>query len=310
MEEQVRIIDAWVNPELPRNPQRWQREVAESFFKQPAEAVFRKFSAEELIERMDEAGVEKAVLTLHADRPSAAVLGYAERYPDRFATSILVDPRRGMKATRQLQALVAAHGVLLARVIPSLCNLPPDDRIYYPLYAKCVELALPISINTGIPGPLVPARCQDPIHVDEVCLFFPELKVIMANGADPWWEVAIRLMTKHANLYLMTSAFAPKYLPPCLLHFMNTRGGEKVMFASDFPFLTMERCTAEAKALDLREEARANYLYHNAARVLFRAAASPSLQASVGATASDAATPVAVDADTRPAVAFPPSCHV
>ena len=35
----------------------------------------------------------------------------------------------------------------------------------------------------------------------------------MMHGADPWWDVAIRLMIKYANLRLMTSAWSPRHLP-------------------------------------------------------------------------------------------------
>jgi uncharacterized protein len=159
----VRTIDAWVNADMPRNPAGWQKEVAASLFKKTADAVFRKFSAEELIDAMDAAEVEKAVLTLQADRPSSALLQYAERYPSRFAYSALVDPARGMTALRQLERVARNHDLRLARVIPSVHGVAPNDRMYYPLYAKCAELALPISINTGIPGPLLPGKCQDPM---------------------------------------------------------------------------------------------------------------------------------------------------
>jgi predicted TIM-barrel fold metal-dependent hydrolase len=264
----MRAIDAWVNADMPRMPAAWQKDVAETVFKKPAESIFRKFTAQELITEMDAAGVQMAVLTLHADRPSKTLLGYAELHPDRFAYSVLLDPSRGMKAVRQLDALARSHDVRIARVIPSLHGAPPSDRMYYPLYAKCVELGLPVSINTGIPPHGLPARHQDPIHIDDVCLFFPELTVIMANGADPWWDVAMRLMTRFEHLYLMTSAFAPRYLPSSLVQFMNTRGMHKVMFATDFPFLTMSRCMTEAKALALREDALRRYLHGNAADVL------------------------------------------
>jgi predicted TIM-barrel fold metal-dependent hydrolase len=272
----MRVIDAWVNVGMTDTPTAWQKQVAEEVFKRPKEDVFKAFSVEEVVGAMDEAGVEKAILTLRVDRPSKEVLKFVEARPERFAVSALVDPRTGVKATRELEALVRQHPVKLARVIPCVVGLPPDDRAYYPLYAKCVELGLPVSVNTGVPGPLLPARTQDPIALDDVCLFFPELVVVMANGADPWWDVAIRLMVQHKHLYLMTSAFAPKYLPPSLLQFMSSRGQDKVMFATDFPFLTMQRCTTEARALGLPEDVLAKYLYDNADRVLFKSAATAS----------------------------------
>ena len=111
---------------------------------------------------------------------------------------------------------------------------------------------IPVGVNTGLPGPPVPGECQHPMYLDRVCLHFPDLKLIMQHGADPWWEIAIRLMIKYRNLYLMTSAYSPKYLPESVLHYMNTRGKNKIMFASDHPVLSMDRCLEEAQELDLR----------------------------------------------------------
>ena len=79
-------------------------------------------------------------------------------------------------------------------------------------------------MNTGIPGPPLPAEPQNPIHLDRVCYRFPELKLCMIHGADPWWDTAIRLMIKYRNLRLMTSAWSPKRLPESLLHYMRCAG--------------------------------------------------------------------------------------
>jgi predicted TIM-barrel fold metal-dependent hydrolase len=113
----------------------------------------------------------------------------------------------------------------------------------------------------------MPAEPQRPLYLDEVCLFFPELVLIMAHGADPWWGEATRLLLKYPNLYMMTSAYLPKYLPPELIQFMNTRGQDKVMFATDFPFLPFARAVETAKALPFRPGVLRKYLSDTARRV-------------------------------------------
>ena len=55
----------------------------------------------------------------------------------------------------------------------------------------------------------------------------------MARPAVPryaWWETAIRLMIKYANLRLMTSAWFPRRLPDVLLH-----GLERALFQRQVP---------------------------------------------------------------------------
>lgn len=263
------IIDGWVNvnmSELGRPA--WLEAVASRYFKR-GEDFFRDYSVTEIAEQMDALGVERAILTTDAERPSGHVLSFVKERPDRFFLGAQLDPTRTMKAVRALDAFVRDQPVVLARVTPFTFDLAPNDRLYYPLYTKCCELGLPISINTGIPGPPAPAECQHPIHLDKVCLHFPELRLVMAHGADPWWQVACRLMLKYPNLSMMTSAYLPKYFPPDFVHFMNTRGQDKVMFASDHPALSMERAIDEARALDLREGVLEKFLYANAQRVFW-----------------------------------------
>jgi len=265
----VRAIDPWVNVNMgDQKPPEWLVRVKEDYFR-GGDEFFQSISPEKLLADMDAAGVEKAILTLDVANPSDFVLGFARAAPGRIAFAAGVNPTRLMPELWALEALVKTQPVVMARVVPFMHDLAPTHPVYYPLYAKCVELDLPLSINTGIPGPPVPAECQDPIHLDRVCLHFPDLKLCMAHGADPWWGVAIRLMIKYKNLHLMTSAYAPRYLPLELLHFMNTRGQDKILMASDHPVLSMERCVREARELDLRPGVLDKYLYANAQRLFF-----------------------------------------
>ena len=265
-----RAIDCWVNVNMgDAVPPEFLKRVAEDYFNR-ADAMFKSFTPDELVAQMDAAGVEKAIATLSSEHPSEQVLAFPKQYPDRFALSVAVDPRRGIRAVRELEGLVRNEPVVLARVTPFMVGgHPPTDYRYFPLYTKCIDWKLPISINTGLPGPPMPGRCQDPMHLDEICFFLPELVIVMAHGADPWWNVAIRLMIKYRNLYLMTSAYAPKYFPPELVQFMNTRGKHKILFASDHPVLDFARCVKEAEALPLRDGVLDLFLYENAQRLFF-----------------------------------------
>jgi predicted TIM-barrel fold metal-dependent hydrolase len=266
----TRAIDCWVNVKMSDlgRPE-FLKDVAKNYFKQ-GEDFFRDYSVEEVVKTMDELGVEKAILTTDPSRPQDHVLGFVEARPDRFFLGAQVDPRRGMKALRAIESFQREQpNLVLVRITPFMIDLPPNHAVYFPVYAKCIDLGLPVTINTGIPGPPAPGECQHPMHLDKVCLHFPELKLVMAHGADPWWNEACRLMIKYRNLFMMTSAYLPKYFPPELIHFMNTRGKKKVMWASDHPAIQMDRCLKEAHQLDLREGVLEKYLYENAQRVFF-----------------------------------------
>jgi predicted TIM-barrel fold metal-dependent hydrolase len=265
----ARAIDCWVNVNMgAMGRPDYLKEVAANYFKQ-GEDFFRDYSIDEMLETMDRLGVEKSILTTDAAHPQDHVLSFAKERPDRFALGCQVDPRKGMQAVRALERFTKEYGGVLCRITPFYLDVPPNDAIYFPIYTKCVELGLPITINTGIPGPPAPGECQHPMHLDKVCLYFPELKLVMAHGADPWWREACRLMLKYHNLHMMTSAYLPKYFPPELIDFMNTRGTTKVMFASDHPAIQMDRCLDEARKLELRPGVLDQFLYANANRVFF-----------------------------------------
>ena len=265
----IRAIDCWVNPFTPEHAHTEQPEflvrVATDYFHREQELA-RGTPLDEMVRMMDAAGIDGGILTINAADPKPFA-DMAQRYPGRFCLSTVIDPMQGMEAVRTVERVVKDYGVRLIRMVPFLFNRPPNDKVCYPIYAKCIELDVAVSVNTGIPGPPMPAEPQRPLYLDEVCLFFPELVLIMAHGADPWWGEAIRLLLKYPNLYMMTSAYLPKYLPQELIQFMNTRGQDKVMFATDFPFLPFDRAIESAKALPFRPGVLQKYLRSNAARL-------------------------------------------
>lgn len=267
-------IDCLVNVHFgeARNQPTWMLKVRDDYFKGP-ESMFAPVELSELLAEMDEQGVRKAILMDSLGAPSATARAFVEAQPDRFALAMGgVNLLRPVKPLRELTTMAKNLPIAYAVVGPSYWadgQYPPSDAVYYPLYAKCAELDLPLCINTGIPGPPIPGEVQHPMHLDRVCVRFPELRLCMIHGADPWWDVAIRLLLKYANLRLMTSAWSPKRLPESLLHYMRTRGKNKVIFASDWPVLPMRRVIPEALALDLPPDVLQSYLCANAQEFFF-----------------------------------------
>jgi len=271
---QVKIVDAWMNPNIlapSGRPEHFER--IEYLFGGTTSLRARGTTTEQYIEEMDRAGIERGVLTATVENPEGYndwVFEMCENHPDRFVPALYVDPTHGMDSIRAVEAMHRDHDIRLVKVLGFKTQLPYDHPYYFPLYAKCIELDVPISVNVGIPGPAVPGRCQDPMALDEVCYFFPELKVIMAHGGEPWDALCVKLMLKWRHLYYMTSAFAPKHIPGSVLHYLNTRGADKVMFASDYPILSFDRCREEVDRMEFRDDSvREKFLRGNALRVIY-----------------------------------------
>jgi hypothetical protein len=143
----------------------------------------------------------------------------------------------------------------------------------YPVYAAAAQAGLFVRINVGIVGPKWPSRHQDPMLLEDILIDLPELTVIGAHMGHPWERMVIRLMMKFEQLHLMTSAYMPKYFAPEMVQFMNSsRGVGRVMFATDYPVLSIERAMTEARQLPLSELAMKEYLGDALGRILDRQA--------------------------------------
>jgi predicted TIM-barrel fold metal-dependent hydrolase len=262
-------IDAWVNPlwRVPTNDKLRVDHLFDTAAPRPENAG----SPQRLVEEMEANGIEKAVLcsgfsgTNDREWVSKAVA----QFPEHFAGSHMVDPRDGMAAVRLVESLVNNDGYRLIRILGLTTQLPYNHAANYAVYAKCVELGVPVGLNVGLPGPRVPGIHQHPMPIDDVCAFFPDLTVILSHGGVPWTEICVALMVKWPNLYYMSSAFAPKYIPPAVFDYLNSRGAEKVMWASDYPLISFERSMREIAALPFRDETRRRNFMSETARRLF-----------------------------------------
>ncbi|MCW2899948.1 MAG: Amidohydrolase [Streptosporangiaceae bacterium] len=226
-------------------------------------------SVVDLLREMDRFGIERGLLAV--DLADEMVVAALQEHPDRLSGSLMVDPNRGMAAVRDLERAVAELGVVAAQYMPAGV-VPPvaiNDKMAYPLYAKCVELDIAIFVNGGVPGPRVPMMSQYPGHVDEVCWFFPELKFVFRHCCEPWVDLTVKLLLKWENLYYSTTAFAPKYYPRAIVDFANTRGADKIIYGGYYPYgLELERIFAELPELGLKDDVWPKFLRENALRVL------------------------------------------
>ena len=100
-----------------------------------------------LVEDMDRAGIEAGLLVGARNDQIGAI---HKKYPKRFFTLVTIDPTDGMRGVRELERLVREEGAGGIRVSPLYTNIPANDKRYYPLYAKCVELDVPVRVYTAM----------------------------------------------------------------------------------------------------------------------------------------------------------------
>ncbi len=283
-------IDIVCNLFTPQEVQQGQTGVDEYFLDQvrfPAE-LRPGVPLETYLEKMDRARIQRSLLIAvragdlrvrgSFEIPYARVADVCRRYPDRFSGLAGVDPTRGMQGLRDLEYAVKEYGFVGAHLYPHWFGLPPDHARYYPIYAKCCELEIPIMMQVGhclrYQRERILPSVGRPITLDQIAIDFPELALIGIHLGYPWTEEMISVAWKHENVYIGSDAYAPRHWPESFVHFINTWGKDKVLFGTDWPVIDPERASEEINALELRPESKQKLLRDTALR-LFRLPESP-----------------------------------
>jgi predicted TIM-barrel fold metal-dependent hydrolase len=266
------IVDLWVN--LVTEASAEQFVTQEGFENIPGYLGSNRgpVGVESLLALMDELGVATGVFTSGLDRNTDKMLEICDAYPGRFLVAGGIgDPSRPGRQVARIRELAQHPRFALVRVMPLASQVPTNDARHYPIYQVCEELGLPVAINAGIPGPRVRSKVQHPELLEDVLIDFPELTVIVAHMGHPYEELLMNYMRKWSTLYLSCTAYAPKYMDPNLVEFMNSntyRG--RVLWGSDEPWFPMRRSLAEAKNLPLDEDAMSRFLGGTARSLLGR----------------------------------------
>ena len=254
------------------------------------EAAAKKFghkvelrTIEEMLGEYAECGVERLVLfawdaetASHRPRvPNEFVARIADRFPDRIIGFGSVDPHKE-SSVRDLEHAVVDLKLCGLKLHPQAQAFEPNDRAYYPIYAKCVELRIPITFHTGSTywgagldgGGGLKLRLSNPMLLDDVAAEFPELKLIMAHPGWPWQDEQLAIAMHKENVFIDLSGWSPKYFHPLLVTYMAKMIPYKFLFGTDYPMLTPGRWLKDFETLPLNSEVKQMILRENAIRLL------------------------------------------
>ena len=271
-------IDAWATCITPAAAKLWPKEYLHIFEKyRSPKVIVEGMTIEQMIAEMDEAGVDKAVLSAfyhkdHAVVTNEEVAAHVAKHPTRFIGAGTVNVmRKPMDVAREVERLVRDLGMKTIRLEPYMygdgtTGLAPNDKHYWPVYMKCSELGVAVAIQVGHTGPLLPSECGRPIYLDEVALAFPDLAILGCHLGQPWHEEMMTLAWKHPNVYVETSARTPKHWPKAFIEYAKGWGQDKVIWATDYPLLSFERTLKDLDDLGFSKEIVRKIVRDNALR--------------------------------------------
>ena len=252
-----------------------------SMFKATCEAIgFDKRVPQplpEIVADLDRRGVELCVVsgrdcetTYGFPANNNSILEFCRAYPNKFLGFWGIDPHKGMDAIDELKLMVENHGFRGAAIDPFLAKIPANHAKYYPIYAKCCELKVPVVISTG-PGTRVPGAIMgdaSPARVDEVARDFPDLTIVMSHGGYPYVQEACMVCHRNANVYMEWSEYETWPFADGYVKAGNELIPDKLIFASAHPFYDSWERAKLYETLGFKPDVLENVLYNNAARVL------------------------------------------
>ena len=280
MTDEFKVIDIVCNaftPEVIRNG--WMSTDSDFHKKVRVKEEYRGgVTPEAYIQLMDRCGIERSFLIASrsgdvrikgsAHMPTDYIADLVQSYPDRFSGLIGVDPSRIMESLAEVQTAVSELGFIGAHLYPHWFDEAPDAAKYYPFYAKCCELDIPIQMQVGHclvynPHRRLPSVGR-PICLDKIAIDFPDLKLIGIHIGYPWYEEMISVAWKHPNVFIGLDAYAPKHWPEPIRHYMNTFGQDKVLFGTDWPVVDPERAIQDLDTIDFKAHTKRKVLRDNA----------------------------------------------
>jgi predicted TIM-barrel fold metal-dependent hydrolase len=234
-------------------------------------------SIDAMVQKMDEANVERVFITqtkmwsywnkwMYMDTTLEEVTQYTQKYPDRFVGLAGYNPFRIKDSLREIETAVRQYGFKGVYVHIYGFDVALHGPQMYPLYAKCVELDVPVSMQVGHVLEAMPSEHARPMYLDRVACDFPDLKMIGAHTGWPWVDELLSVCYKWENIWFGIDAWMPKYLSPAVLQFIGSRmGQDRCLWGTNG--LPWKESLDQVDQLGLKPQARRKLLRDNAVQL-------------------------------------------
>lgn len=243
------------------------------------------WTTESLVGALDEAGIDigGVIASFAANGVGGAldpidiedVHKVVSAAPDRLFGWVGINPLTTMDTLRQITYAVEELGFKGVHVYPHWFGVRVDDRSYWPIYAKCVELGVPIAVQVGTQTPRSHAKLvAKPSWLDSVAFDFPELKLLGLHIGSPWVEEMIMLCRNYENVYILADAHRPETWEPGLIRYMKAEGShqsmdgaDRVIWGTDWPVQEFKPSLSAVRDLQLGPEIEGKLLGGNAIKL-------------------------------------------
>ncbi|WP_419656813.1 amidohydrolase 2 family protein [Desulfosarcina variabilis str. Montpellier] len=227
-------------------------------------------SVEAFVDNMNDQGISKAVVCGGTIEDNEHLLEVKNsQFGEKFFYIAGIHPNYGIRKNLTILDKYRENGFLGVNISPYIWGVKANSKVLYPIYAYCEKNGMIAIVH----GSLHYNRFQsmwvgDPKYMDEICMDFPELKLVISHAGNGFGVLGLAVAQKHPNIYLEFSALWPKYLPEATLTAVNSYLKNRCLFGTDYPLVDFSH-GQNAWFDALKPENRKLFFYENAINCFF-----------------------------------------
>lgn len=153
----------------------------------------------------------------------------------------------------------------------------PHDKRMQVVYELAIEYDVPVMFHSGDTySPQGKVRYAHPLHIDDVAVDFPALKIVICHVGNPWIKDCMEVVYKNSNVYADFSGLVlgdftdkfEKYMKAQLEEMILYAGEpEYLLYGTDWPISTMRSYRSFMNQLDLPDDKKELIYWKNAAKL-------------------------------------------
>lgn len=153
----------------------------------------------------------------------------------------------------------------------------PNDTRLQVVYDMATEFDVPVMFHSGDTySPTGRIKYSHPIHIDDVAVDFPKMKIVICHVGNPWIKDCMEVVYKNDNVYadfsgLVLGDFTDKferYMKKELEEMITYAGNPRyLLYGTDWPISNMHSYLKFIRQLDLPEDRKEMILWKNAAEL-------------------------------------------
>lgn len=201
-----------------------------------------------LLASMEAAHIDKSLVyaSILGDCPNDYLLEQVKPHKEKLYAVACGTNEMSSAAIQQLVGWYKDKKIVAVKFYPGYEHYYPTDYNLKSVLYALTKVKCPVIFHSGdclntCKGAKL--KYSHPIHIDDIAVDFPDLKIIIAHMGFPWVKDTAEVCFKNTNVYTDLSGYVygkfnaidSKKFKKTVIEFLDIAPSSKLLFGSDFP---------------------------------------------------------------------------